>query len=473
VATASIVELELVPVATTVPSIAVLYRAEHVAMVRRLALIGAPVDLAEDIAHGSFLRVGRHWDGLEDPLTTVRRLAIDDVLSRFRPPGKAPTRTPPRVGAAPAWADVGAFLDPLAPAERVVAVLRTYDGLDHEAIARLMPVRRERGAPAVDHRLATCFADAVSDISPRSRLTELLGADAGGGSLADDAAPLPGARRVRPVKQRRVRHPHGRSRYWVGAGAAAAVLIGLVGGHFDTSLPTRASRPQELRTGLTVDGTVVPGGAAQSSCPSADPVDGPAATAPDRVAAMLATDRRAIIALHRGATDARLTDAGGDGPIEVVIRAKRDCPGAPQAWKDIPLVFTTVADASNQTGTALTGGFPDGARWEVSDRPGLGLCGRLGDAIAPCGARLGQAEQLATVRLLADDAGHRVAFGYLPPQATTARLEDASGVLGRPTLLPDGSTFFALGSDVVDRPRLIRFYNGSGAALLAMPYPGR
>ena len=51
VATASMGELELVPVATTVPSIAVLYRSEHVAMVRRLSLMGSTGDLAEHIAH--------------------------------------------------------------------------------------------------------------------------------------------------------------------------------------------------------------------------------------------------------------------------------------------------------------------------------------------------------------------------------------------------------------------------------------
>ena len=93
-ATASIVELELVPVATTVPSIAVLYRAEHVAMVRRLALIGAPVDLAEDIAHHSFLRVGRHWDGLEDPLTTVRRLASEVARPKRRRTSRIGTTSP-------------------------------------------------------------------------------------------------------------------------------------------------------------------------------------------------------------------------------------------------------------------------------------------------------------------------------------------------------------------------------------------
>jgi hypothetical protein len=472
VATASIVELELVPVATTVPSIAVLYRAEHVTMVRRLALVGAPVELAEDIAHHAFVRVSRHWDGLEDPLATVRRLAIDDVLGRFRPPGKAPTRTPPREGSPPAWGEVGAFLYPLTPAARVVAVLRTYDGLDHESIARLMPVPRERDVTPVDHRLAMRVADAVSDITPPSRLTELLGTDAVV-PLDDDAPPLPRPHRVRPVRARRVRQPRGSSRYWVGAGAAAVLLIGLVGGHLDPSLPTRGSRGQQLRTGSTVNGRVVAGGVDLSSCPSAEPVDGPADLDAGRVAAMLATDRRAIIALHRGATDARLTDAGGDGQIEVVIGTRRDCPDAPQAWKDVPLVFTTLADASNQAGATRTGRFPDRTAWQVWDRPGRGLCGRLGGATAPCGSDLAPAAQLEPVRVLADGAGHRVAFGYLPPQATTTRFEDRSGVLGRPEVVPDGATFFALAIDAGEQPARIRFYNGSGAALLALPVPER
>ncbi|MBV9923254.1 MAG: hypothetical protein JOY78_20715 [Pseudonocardia sp.] len=476
-ATASIVELELVPIATTVPSIAVLYRAEHVTMVRRLALIGAPVELAEEIAHRAFARVGRSWDCLEDPLAMVRRLAVDDVLSRFRMSGKAPTRTPPRDGAPPAWAEVGGVLDPLTPAARVLAVLRIYDGLDDHSVAQLLPVPRRRDVAPVDHALALTFADAVADIRPESRLTELLGIDALASSAAG-AAPLPRPRRPRPEPERasrrqKPRPPRGSSRAWVGAGAVAVVLIGLVGGHFDPSLPTQRTRAQQLRTGLTVNGVVVPGAGEGSSCLAADAVGGTGDLDPDRVAAVVAIDRRAIIALHRGATDARLTEVAGDGQIEVVVGSRRDCPDAPQAWKDIPLVFATVADVSDQAGTTRTGRFPDGTAWQVSDRPGSGLCGRLGRATAPCGSQLAPAAQLEPVRVLADAAGHRVAFGYLPPQAVTARLEASGGSLGQPAVVPDGGMFFALASGPDEHPTLVRFYNGSGAALLTLPIPDR
>jgi hypothetical protein len=491
----STVELELVPVATTVPSVAVLYRAEHVAMVRRLSLMGAPVELAEHIAHRAFTRVCRHWDGIVDPLATVRQVAIEDVLARFRPPGQAPTRTPPREGAPPAWAAVGPILDPLTPARRVVTVLRVFDGLDDESIARLLPIGRERQPEPVDHRTAMLFADAVADIRPASRLTELLGTS----STSDDAPALPRLHRVRSPRSRPAWTRRGSAGPWVLAGIAAVVAFGLFGGSLDSGLPGRSRPGQELRTGLTVDGAVVDPRSGHSSCPSADPVAGPGGTKlplatdtdPVRVADVVATDRRALIALHRGATDVRViprngqvlrtvgpglgrlqvVDSGGDDQIEVVIGSKRDCPPAPEAWKGVPIVFTTLSDASLQPESVLTGRFPDGTEWRISDRPGLGLCGHLGDVSARCGARLDQAAQLEKIRLLADRAGHRVAFGYLPPQAATARLEGKGGELGHPRLLPDGATFFALAVPPDERPTLIRFYNGSGAALLALPFP--
>ena len=93
-------------------------------MVRRLTLMGSPVGLAEQIAHRAFRRVARDWEVLDDPLGAVRRMSLDELLARYRPPGRGPTLSPPREGAPAQWHAVAAILDPLSPEQRVARVLQ-------------------------------------------------------------------------------------------------------------------------------------------------------------------------------------------------------------------------------------------------------------------------------------------------------------------------------------------------------------
>jgi hypothetical protein len=256
-----------------------------------------------------------------------------------------------------------------------------------------------------------------------------------------------------------------------------------------------------VRVGLTVDGAVVQparAGAEESSCTTADPTEGPGGTPlpregdtyPERVARVLATDRRAIIALHRGAVDARVLDRGGrvlrtgangagrvrnvdggdDDQIQVVIERGALCPSAPQSWKGVPLVFTTLDGVQEQPDVVVAGRFDEQTSWEVRDRPGVGLCATVRSRTRECGLDPGDGVDLP-VRLAGDEAGHAIVYGYLPPNATTARLQRPGRRLGPPSEHVDGATFFALQVDAGDRPVEIDFFNRSGAAVGAVPYP--
>ena len=233
-------------------------------MVRRLTLMGSPVGLAEQIAHRAFRRVARDWEALDDPLGVVRRPSLDELLARYRPPGRGPTLSPPREGAPAEWHAVGAILDPLSPEERVARVLQVYDGLDDPA--------DHEPAPPVDIGLAELFADAVADVSPASRLTDLItNRDADDGDGLGRAAPtarrwsMPasgpalagwGGRRVRD-RRRAGRTPSTPTSSPARAGARRC--------RPDSARPVgRWSRP--------------PSAPPQSSCPSADPTIGPGGT---------------------------------------------------------------------------------------------------------------------------------------------------------------------------------------------------
>jgi len=453
-------------------------------MVRRLTLMGSPVGLAEQIAHRAFRRVARDWEVLDDPLGAVRRMSLDELLARYRPPGRGPTLSPPREGAPAQWHTVAAILDPLSPEQRVARVLQVYDGLDDPS--------DHQPAPPVDIGLAELFADAVADVSPASRLTELI-------TNRETDDPMDHLGRAAPA--RRQWSMTARGRRWLG-GAVAAFAVVVVLGNVGSDVVARSGRGQEVEAGLgTTGGPVVATslGAAESSCPSADPTIGPGGTAlpeegatePRRVARVLATDRHALVALHRGGRDAQIIDrdgrvrrtgpngvgrvrnidGGSDDQIQIVIDSAEDCPPGPEAWKGVPLVFTTRAAAAAQPDAVVAGGFTDGTPWEVRDRPGHGLCASLGGEVAACGADAGRDVQLMPARLLADGAGHRVAFGYLPAGAAIARLEGSGGVLGPPVELGDDASFFALASEPGDEPERVRFFDQGGAAVAALPYP--
>ena len=481
-------ELELVPVTTSVPSIAVLYRAEHVPMVRRLTLMGSPVGLAEQIAHRAFRRVARDWEVLDDPLGAVRRVSLDELLARYRPPGRGPTLSPPREGAPRSGTPWPPILDPLSPEQRVARVLQVYDGLDDPS--------DHQPAPPVDIGLAELFADAVADVTPASRLTELitnrdvddpmdgLGPRRAGPTAMVDAGPRStlagwGGRGVR-----------GRRACWATSAPTSVARVGPGpgGGGRDSARPAG----RWSRTSL---------GAAESSCPSADPTIGPGGTAlpeegatePRRVARVLATDRHALVALHRGGRDAQIIDhegrvrrtgpngvgrvrnidGGADDQIQVVIESAEDCPPGPEAWKGVPLVFTTRVAAAAQPDMVVAGAFADGTPWEVRDRPGHGLCASLGGQAAACGADAGRDVQLmpgpaaggrrrpsCRVRLPAGRRGDRPARAVRGRARTTgrARVRRRERSSRSP---PSRAT----------SPSGVRFFDQGGAAVAALPYP--
>ena len=297
-----------------------------------------------------------------------------------------------------------------------------------------------------------------------------------------------------------------RCRLAAGAGSVgrppSLAIVGVLGNALDSDVVTGAGRGQEVQAGLGttrgwVDAATL--GAPQSSCRSADPTLGPGgtplpdegSTEPRRVARVLATDRHALVALHRGGRDARIIDregrvrrtgpngvgrvrnidGGTDDQIQVVIESARDCPPSPVAWKGVPLVFTTLVAAAAQPDIVVAGVFADGTPWEVRDRPGYGLCASLGDQAAACGADTAGDEQLLPARLLSDGAGRRVTFGYLPAGGSIARLEQPGGELGPAVAVPDDATFFALPSEPGDEPERVRFFDQGGAAVTALPYP--
>ena len=138
----------------------------------------------------------------------VRRLALDELLARYRPPGRGPTLSPPREGAPGQWHAVAAILDPLSPEQRVARVLQVYDGLDDPS--------DHQPAPPVDIGLAELFADAVADVSPASRLTELI-------TNRDVDDPMDGLGRAVPA--RRQWSMPARGRRWLGGAVAAFAVV--------------------------------------------------------------------------------------------------------------------------------------------------------------------------------------------------------------------------------------------------------
>ena len=200
-------------------------------------------------------------------MTSVRQIAVEDALGRFRPPGRP--RPAPRRGTARRRRGTRSATPPRpAPPRRAVAVLRIYDGLDDESIARPMPIRRRTEPAPLDHRLAVTVrrrgrrhppAEPVDRAARRERRRVR--------STTACRPPPRGPHRVRSTRPgTRPEHGGGSSRYWVGAGVVAVVLVGLLGGHFDPALPTPTTRAQELRTGLTVNGAVVERRGDFSSC---------------------------------------------------------------------------------------------------------------------------------------------------------------------------------------------------------------
>ena len=335
----------------------------------------------------------------------VRRVALDELLARYRPPGRGPTLSPPREGAPAQWHAVAADPRP--------ALARAAGGPGAPGLRRpRRPLRRTEPAPPVDIGLAELFADAVADVSPASRLTELI-------TNRDADDPMDDLGRAAPA--RRQWSMPARGRRWLGGAVAAfAVVVRAGRTSAPTSSPARAGarrwRPGSARPAGRWSRP--PSAPPQSSCPSADPMIGPGGTAlpeegatepapggagprhgparprraapgrprradhrPRRARASDGTERRRAGPQHR-----RRLGRPDPGRHR---RRPSDCPPGPEAWKGVPLVFTTRAAAAAQPDAVVAGAFTDGTPWEVRDRPGHGLCASLGDEVAAVRRRRG------------------------------------------------------------------------------------
>lgn len=119
-----------------------LYREQYGHMVRLAHLMTGSNVAAEDLVQDAFLRVARRWADVRDPASYLRQAVVNASRSylrkygRLRPLDAAPEpqvpAVSPRVDAT--WRHLGR----LSPRRRAAVVLRYYEDLDDDEIARIL-----------------------------------------------------------------------------------------------------------------------------------------------------------------------------------------------------------------------------------------------------------------------------------------------------------------------------------------------
>ena len=122
-----------------------LYRRERAGMVRLAHLMCGSNETACDIVHEAFIRLQRNWSSATDPRAYLRQIVVNLCRAHHRRRAVenryASVKAVPPVYLAPELDETWQALAALSPKRRVALVLRYYEDLSVEDVARVMGCR--------------------------------------------------------------------------------------------------------------------------------------------------------------------------------------------------------------------------------------------------------------------------------------------------------------------------------------------
>lgn len=121
-----------------------LYRTQRSSAVRLATALTGDRAVAEEIVQDAFLEVSRRWDRLDNPAAYLRTALVNRSRSHHRRLGTMRRRqppTPPLQVEAPELDELWAVMVRLPHRRRVALVLRFYEDLSIDEIARIMKCR--------------------------------------------------------------------------------------------------------------------------------------------------------------------------------------------------------------------------------------------------------------------------------------------------------------------------------------------
>ena len=139
------VDTALAPVSTAPPGLSDLYRRERAGMVRLAHLMCGSNETACDIVHEAFIRLQRNWASAADPRAYLRQIVVN--LCRAHHRRRAVERrhssmsSVPPMYLTPDVDETWHALATLSPKRRVALVLRYYEDLSIEDVAKMMGCR--------------------------------------------------------------------------------------------------------------------------------------------------------------------------------------------------------------------------------------------------------------------------------------------------------------------------------------------
>lgn len=118
-----------------------LYRSERLSLLRLGYLMTGDPELAEDLVQTAFVALQSRWDDVATPIAYLRRVVVNRAKDRQRRSFRAPP--PPRAGVTeiPEIDETFTAILDLSEVQRIVVVLRYYEGLDLAEIADLLDRR--------------------------------------------------------------------------------------------------------------------------------------------------------------------------------------------------------------------------------------------------------------------------------------------------------------------------------------------
>jgi RNA polymerase sigma factor (sigma-70 family) len=137
--------------------LASLYRGSRDRLRRLAYLMTGQAAVAEEIVHDAFVRAHGRWDTIEMPAAYLRRTVVNLCLAWRSRDAMARERTP-RVGGTvelPELDETWALLAELPRDQRVALVLRYYEDLPDDEIARVMGCRPATVRTRIHRALAT------------------------------------------------------------------------------------------------------------------------------------------------------------------------------------------------------------------------------------------------------------------------------------------------------------------------------
>jgi DNA-directed RNA polymerase specialized sigma24 family protein len=125
------------------PTFGQFYEQHFTGLVRLAVLLTGSSEVAADLVQDCFVRLHGHWSGVRQPLPYVRRSVVHACASHHRSAARARRTSSHLVpGATELGADeLGDALAKLAPKQRAAIVLRFYDDLPEDDIARALRCR--------------------------------------------------------------------------------------------------------------------------------------------------------------------------------------------------------------------------------------------------------------------------------------------------------------------------------------------